>query len=149
MKGLRASSITSAQSIRALWAGANAGFTQIALNGFGPSNSMLFLIGNVPTSEFIAGAFKAATTTPGATYSPLGPNGTPTTATAGAAFPGNDWTTSPNGQGYLSNLENPSASLLSELAALRKQHLHAVNDLLQAINTGNVGHYLGDQFKCP
>jgi hypothetical protein len=39
--------------------------------------------------------------------------------------------------------------LLNELAALRQKHLQAVADLLQAINSGNVGHYLGDQFKCP
>ena len=132
----------------ALWSGTNAGFTQIALNAFGPSNSMLFLIGNVSTSEFTSGIYKAVVTTPGTTYSPL-ENGMPTTATAGAAFPGNNWTTSPGGQGYLSNLVNPSPSLLNELAALRQKDLQAVNDLLQAIKDNNVGPYLRDQFKCP
>jgi hypothetical protein len=132
----------------ALWSGTNAGFTQIALKAWGLSNSMLFLIGNVSTSEFTSGIFKAVVTTPGAKYSPL-ENGTPTTATAGAAFPGNDWTSSPGGEGYLSNLVNPSPSLLKELAALRQKHLQAVRDLLQAINDRDVGRYLGDQFKCP
>ncbi len=71
----------------ALWSGTNAGFTQIALKTFGLSNSMLFLIGNVSTNEFTSGIYKAVVTSPGTTYSPL-ENGTPTTATAGAAFPG-------------------------------------------------------------
>ncbi len=109
----------------ALWSGTNAGFTQIALDDSGVSNSMLFLIGNVAKDEFIKGIFKAAVTTPGATYSPLEKNGTPTTATAGAAFPGN------------------------ELAELRQKHLRAVADLLHAINNGDLWGYLGDQFKCP
>ena len=43
----------------ALWSGANAGFTQIALDDSGVSNSMLFLIGNVSNSEFIKGIYKA------------------------------------------------------------------------------------------
>jgi hypothetical protein len=67
-----------------LWSGKNAGLTQIALKDFGLSNSMLFLIGNVSTSEFTSGIYRAVATTPGTTYSPL-QNGTPTTATAGAA----------------------------------------------------------------
>lgn len=132
-----------------LWSGKNAGFTQIALDAFGLSNSMLFLIGNVSKKTFASGIYEAAVTTPGATYSPLDNNGKPTTATAGAAFPGNDWKSSPDGQGYLSNLFNPSPSLLSELAALRQKHLQAVKDLLQAIKDGDVGPYLSDQFKCP
>ena len=133
----------------ALWSGKNAGFTQIALNDFGLSNSMLFLIGNVSKSEFTKGLYKAVVTTPDTTYSPLEKNGTPTTATAGAAFPGNDWKSSPDGEGYLSNLRNPSPQLLNQLAALRQKHLRAVADLLKAINNGDLWSYLGDQFKCP
>ena len=131
-----------------LWSGKNAGFTQIALKDFGLSNSMLFLIGNVSTKEFIKGIYTAVATTPDTTNSPL-ENGTPTTATAGTAFPGNDWKSSPSGQGYLSKLMNPSPQLLNELAALRQKHLRAVADLLQAINNGDLWSYLGDQFKCP
>jgi hypothetical protein len=132
----------------ALWSGKNAGFTQIALKDFNPSNSMLFLIGAVSKDEFATGLYKAAVTTPDATHSPLD-NGTPTTATAGAAFPGNDWIASPNGEGYLSQLGNPSPKLLSELGALRQKHLRAVADLLHAMNSGDLESYLGDQFKCP
>jgi hypothetical protein len=131
-----------------LWSGKNAGFTQIALKDFGLSDSMLFLIGAVSKKEFETGLYEAATTTPNATYSPI-ENGKPTTATAGAAFPGNNWKTSPNGQGYLSHLVNASSALLNELAALRQKHLHAVSDLLHAINDNTVARYLGDEFKCP
>jgi len=133
----------------ALWSGANAGFTQISLDDDGRSNSMLFLIGNVPTQEFVKGIFQAAATTPDTSYSPLTRNDKPTTATAGVAFPGNDWIASPDGQGYLANLGNPSAQLLKELAALRQKHLQAVTNLLKAINNGNVAHYLNNDFRCP
>ncbi len=133
----------------ALWSGKNAGFTQIALNDFGLSNSMLFLIGNVSKAEFTKGLYRAVATTPDTTYALLDKNGTPTTATEGAAFPGNDWKSSPRGEGYLSKLVNPSPQLLNQLAALRQKHLRAVADLLQAINNGDLLIYLGDQFKCP
>jgi hypothetical protein len=133
----------------ALWTGTDAGFTQVNLQYFGLNDSMLFLIGDVSTTEFENGLSEAARTTPDAAYSPLGKNGKPTTATGGAAFPGNDWATTPNGEGYLSNLVNPSPQLLSELARLRQQHLEAVASLLSAINSGNVSFYLNYQFKCP
>ena len=133
----------------ALFTGTDAGFTQINLQPFEPSDSMLFLIGDVSTREFVTGLFKAATTTPDATYSPLEKNGKPTVAKAGAAFPGNDWIAFPKGDQYLANLVNPSPGLLSDLAALRALHLQAVTNLLRAINKGNVSHYLNDQFTCP
>jgi len=131
----------------ALWTGTDAGFTQIPLNFLGPDNSMLFLIGAVSTTEFETGLYKAATTTPGATYSPLD-NGNPTVATAGAAFPGNDWIADPNGDQYLVNLPN-SPQLLSQLAALRQKHLTAVSNLLAAIAKGDVDSYLKSGFRCP
>lgn len=133
----------------ALWTGTDAGFTQINIHPFEPNDSMLFLIGEVPLSEFVTGLFEAASTTPDATYSPLNGNGKPTVAIAGAAFPANDWIHFPRGEQYLTNLVNPSPQLLSDLAALRQQHLHAVANLLQAINSGNVSRYLNDQFTCP
>jgi hypothetical protein len=138
----------------ALWSGTDAGFTQInasnsPVNNYMLNDSMLFLIGDVTTSEFITGLFKAAITTPGATYSPLGANGQPTIATAGAAFPGNDWIQFPGGDQYLSNLVNPSSRLLRALAVLRNRHLQAVENLLKAISQGNVSHYLNNQFTCP
>ena len=133
----------------ALWTGTDAGFTQINLHYLGPDSSMLFLIGDVSIEEFETGLHEAASTTPGATYSPLNQNGQPAVGIAGAAFPGNDWVASPSGEGYLENLVNPSPQLLSALAALRQRHLHAVEDLLQAIKNGTVTSYLGNQFTCP
>jgi hypothetical protein len=137
----------------ALWTGTDAGFTQInfsnsPLNNYRLNDSMLFLIGDVPTSEFINGLFEAAITTTGATYWPIGWSG-PTVATAGAAFPGNDWIAYPGGDQYLSNLVNPSPQLLRDLAALRRKDLQAVANLLNAIEQGNVTQYLTSQFTCP
>jgi len=138
----------------ALWSGTNAGFTQInfsdsAVSNYMLNDSMLFLIGSVPKQEFIQGLFRAASNAPNMTYSPLANNGKPTTAKAGAAFPGNDWIASPGGDGYLANIGNSSPQLLNDLAALRQQHLQAVITLLSAIDKGNVGLYLNNQFKCP
>jgi len=130
-----------------LYTGANAGFTQVPLNPFGPDNSMLFLIGNVSISEFETGLYKAATTTRDVRYSPLD-HGQPSVATAGAAFPGNDWSAYPAGDQYLVNLPN-SPRLLSQLAALRHTHLRAVYNLLAAIAKGDVDDYLNHRFRCP
>ena len=109
----------------------------------------LSLIGAVPKHEFEQGLYTAAVTTPNTSYYPLSNNGTPSTATAGAAFPGNDWITYPNGDQYLVNIPNLSPHLGGELAGLRQQHLTAVTNLLAAIKKGNVAIYLKDQFKCP
>lgn len=133
----------------ALWSGSNAGFTQISLRRLNLNNAMLFLIGDVSTQEFTQGLFKAASTTPDAKYRPLDNNGNPTTATAGAAFPFNDWVMSPNGDGYLTNLGNASPQLLNALSALRQKHLAAVSKLLSAIDQGHVERYLTSQFTCP
>jgi len=136
-----------------LWSGTDAGFTQVnissdAVNNFMSDNSLLFLIGAAPKQEFIQGLSTAANTTQGAVYSPIADNGKPTTAKAGAAFPGNDWIAFPAGDGYLTNIPN-SPPLQSALAALRQQHLRAVASLINAIDKGNVGVYLNNQFKCP
>jgi hypothetical protein len=137
-----------------LWSGTDAGFTQINF-GSNPvanylsDNSMLFLIGAVPKQEFEQGLYAAAVTTPNTSYYPLNNNGNPSTATAGAAFPGNDWITYPNGDQYLVSIPNLSPHLASELAGLRQQHLTAVANLLAAIKKGNAAIYLKDQFKCP
>ena len=137
-----------------LWSGTDAGFTQINFSSAPVTNyllddSMLFLIGAVSKQEFTTGLFQAATTSPGMTYWPLQVNGKPTTAKAGAAFPGNDWIAFPNGDGYLVNIPNSSAQLLNQLAALRQKHLNAVQNLLDAINQNHVDQYLKNQFKCP
>jgi hypothetical protein len=87
--------------------------------------------------------------TPGSVYFPLKNNAAPTTARAGIAFPGNDWSASPHGEDYLSRLGTPSAHLLEDLAALQQAHRDAVADLVQAIQGGTLSQYLGPPFRCP
>ena len=132
----------------ALWSGRFAGFTQIAFQSSPTNNSMLFLKPAAPKQQFITGLSTAASTTPGATYVTLNNHGQPTTAKAGISFPGNDWIAFPAGDQYLAKLGNPSPQLLSDLAALRQQHLQAVANLLNAIEKGKVNLYLNNQFRC-
>ncbi|HYN07741.1 MAG TPA: hypothetical protein VES67_10145 [Vicinamibacterales bacterium] len=132
-----------------LWSGLFAGFTQIAFGNSASNNSMLFLKPAATKQQFITGLSTAASTTSGATYVTVKNNGAPTTAKAGIAFPENDWIAFPGGTQYLSQLGNASSQLLTELAALRLQHLEAVANLLEAIEDGNVTDYLNSQFACP
>jgi hypothetical protein len=132
----------------ALWSGTFAGFTQIDFQGSPANNSMLFLRPAVTKQVFVAGLSTAAGSTAGATYSPLNNNGQPTTAKAGISFPENDWLAFPTGDQYLAKLNNPSPQLLNELAALRQRHLHAVTNLVDAIERNKVSIYLKNQFRC-
>ncbi len=132
----------------ALFSGPLAGFTQIDFQGSPTNNSMLFLQPDVSTPRFIDGLFAAATSYPGATYVTLDSDGTPTTALAGIAFPGNDWIEFPGGDQYLAKLGTPSPQLLLTLARLRREHLEAVDALLAAIDAGNPKQYLAFQFAC-
>ncbi len=133
----------------ALWSGRFAGFTQIDFQDSPTNNSMLFLKPATSKQRFISGLSAAADTTPDAMYVTLNNNGQPTTARAGIAFPGNDWTAFPDGDQYLMQLGEPSALLVSQLAALRQLHLQAVASLLRAVDKGAVSVYLNHQFKCP
>jgi hypothetical protein len=133
----------------ALFSGPLAGFTQIDFEDSPTNNSMLFLQPATSKHQFVSGLFAAASTTDGARYVTVKGNGQPTTARAGVAFPGNDWVAFPNGDQYLAKLGNPSARLLKALADLRQQHLHAVADLVAAIDAGDVEVYLETRFTCP
>ena len=132
----------------ALWSGLFAGFTQIDFGMSSTNNSMLFLQPAVSKNRFVSGLSTAADDDPRATYFPLKINGTPTTARAGIAFPGNDWLAFPNGDQYLANIGG-TPQLLIELAELRQQHLAAVANLLEAIADNRVERYLSHQFRCP
>ena len=132
----------------ALWSGPFAGFTQVALQDARTNNSMVFLQPAVEVDQFISGLSRAARTWPGATYVTRTEQGRPTTATAGIAFPGNDWLAFPDGDQYLANLGTSSPQLLNALAALRQQHLRIVADLLEAIEAGQLPQYLGHRFTC-
>ena len=132
-----------------LWSGLFAGFTQIAFQGSRLNNSMLFLKPAASKQKLIAGLSEAVSETPEATYVTLNNNGRPATDKAGIAFPGNDWNAFPDGDQYLSQLGNRSSDALSALADLRELHLLAVEDLVAAIESGNLGSYLGSGFTCP
>src|SRR5262245_33649092 len=132
----------------ALFSGLFAGFTQIDLAGSLTNNSMLFLQPAVSKRRFISGLSAAVEDDPRASYSPLTNNGAPTTARAGVAFPGNDWIAFPNGDQYLANVGG-SAQLLSELAALRQQHLAAVESLLEALAGEEDIEKFVAKFRCP
>jgi len=132
----------------ALWSGPYAGYTQIDFAGSSTNNSMLFLRPEVTSQQFIDGLSAAASIDPDATYVTLDNNGTPTTAEAGVAFPENDWLTFPDGDQYLSQVTNLSSQLGNALAALRKQHLRAVSNLVRAIDLNQVAGPLDYQFLC-
>ena len=132
----------------ALFSGPLAGFTQIDFANSPTNNSMLFLQPAVNKRRFVTGLALAVATEPGVRYFPLKPNGLPTTATAGIAFPGNDWVAFPNGDQYLVNIGG-TPQLVNELTVLRQQHLAAVGDLLEAIANNRVEQYLEHRFRCP
>jgi len=132
----------------ALWSGQFAGFTQIDFDDSPTNNSMLFLQPAVTKQRFISGLAAAVETEPRATYFPLKNNGTPTTARAGIAFPGNDWVAFPDGDQYLATIAG-TPELVNELALLRQKHLTAVRNLLKAIIANRVDAYLNRGFSCP
>jgi hypothetical protein len=134
---------------QALFSGQFAGFTQIAFQGSPQNNSMLFLKPAASKNRFIAGLSAASDTTPGAVYFPLKNNGQPTTLRAGISFPGNDWIMFPGGDEYLLQLGEPSLQLRADLAELQQVHRDAVDDLVEAILSGSLPHYLGAGFACP
>jgi hypothetical protein len=132
----------------ALWSGLYAGFTQIDFAGSSRNNSMFFLQPAVTKRQFIDGLSEAARLDPAATYVTLNHHGAPTTATAGVAFPENDWLTFPDGDQYLLQVANLSPHLVDALAALRQQHLRLVADLVSAVDRNRVDGYLDHQFRC-
>jgi hypothetical protein len=133
----------------ALWSGMFAGFTQIDFDGSPTNNSMLFLQPAVSKNQFVAGLFAAANSSPEMpTYSPTKPNGQPTTARAGIAFPENDWVAFPGGDQYLATVGG-SAQLVADLAEMRDLHLTAVENLVEAIDQNDVEAYLDTGFSCP
>jgi hypothetical protein len=132
----------------ALFSGQFAGFTQIDFAMSPTNNSMLFLQPAVSKNRFIAGLAAGVETDPRALYFPLKPNGAPTTARAGIAFPGNDWLAFPEGDQYLANVGG-TPQLVEALNALRQQHLTAVGNLLAAIARNRVDAYLDRGFRCP
>ena len=89
----------------------------------------LSLQSDVSDERFIAG-YVAAAAQLGLEYTPI-VSGVPSLFQGGAAFPGNDWTSSPRGQEYLSRI--PAQSHRG-LARLRAFHLKATQDVLRRLD---------------
>lgn len=106
----------------------------------------LSLQSDVPDEEFIAGYVRAARLF-GVEYTPV-VNGMPSLFTGGAAFPGNDWTVSANGEEYLSRI--PRASHRA-LARIRAFHLRATQEVLRRLDQHDKHPSVFDvtSFECP
>ncbi len=89
----------------------------------------LSLQSDVPDAEFIEGYVRAARRF-GVEYTPV-VNRMPSLFTGGAAFPGNDWTASPNGEEYLSRIPRQSHR---GLARIRAFHLRATGEVLRRLD---------------
>ena len=100
------------------------GFTQ-----FG--RAYLSLQSDVPDEQFIAGYFRAAAEF-GVEYTPI-VNGQPGLFQGGAAFPGNDWIASPQGEEYL---ERIPAAAHRGLARIRAFHLRITEAVVRFLEKG-------------
>ena len=106
---------------RELFATDTSGYTQYG-------RAYLSLQSDVSDEQFIAGYARAARQF-GVEYTPV-VNGTPSLFVGGAAFPGNDWTSSPHGEEYLSRIPRESHRALSRLRAF---HLHVTEAVLHSL----------------
>lgn len=106
---------------RELFATDTSGYTQYG-------RAYLSLQSDVPDEQFIAGYARAARQF-GVEYTPV-VNGMPSLFVGGAAFPGNDWTSSPRGEEYLSRIPRESHRALSRLRAF---HLHVTEAVLRIL----------------
>ena len=104
-----------------LFATDTSGYTQ-----FG--RAYLSLQSDVPDEQFIAGYVRAADEF-GVEYTPI-VNGQPSLFQGGAAFPGNDWTTSRRGEEYLERI--PEASHRA-LARIRAFHLRVTEEVIRKL----------------
>lgn len=99
----------------------------------------LSLQSDVPDAQFIAGYVQAAEEF-GVEYTPI-VNGQPSLFQGGAAFPGNNWTTKPLGEGYLARIPALSHRALGKI---RDAHLRFTRDALREIEDDD-DHSHGDR----
>ena len=99
----------------------------------------------VPDAQFIAGYVQAAREF-GVEYTPI-VAGQPSLFQGGAAFPGNDWTVSREGQDYLSRIPPQSHRALARIRAF---HLQATQEVLRKLAHGNDKHAIEEvsSFQC-
>ena len=104
----------------------------------------LSLQSDVPDERFIEGYVRAAAEA-GVEYTPI-VNGEPSLFQGGAAFPGNDWTLSTQGEEYLSRIPPQSHRALGRIRAF---HLRATQDVLRKLDHhGNRSHDDVVSFEC-
>jgi hypothetical protein len=108
-----------------LFSTTTSGYTQ-----YGPA--YLTLQSAVPDAQFIAG-YVAAAAEFGVEYTPI-IAGTPSLYEGGAAFPGNNWRTNPQGQSYLGRIPAESHD---ELAEIRAAHLRVIEHAQRVIHRGS------------
>ena len=101
------------------------GYTQ-----YGPA--YLSLQSAVPDEQFIDG-YVAAAAAFGVEYTPI-IAGQPSLYEGGAAFPGNNWRTDPEGQSYLGRIPVESHD---ELAEIRAAHLRLIDHAQRVIHRGS------------
>ena len=104
----------------------------------------LSLQSDVPDGQFIDGYVRAAAEA-GVEYTPI-VNGKPSLFQGGAAFPGNDWTLSTQGEEYLSRIPPQSHRALRRIRAF---HLRATQEVLRKLeHRGNRSHDDVVSFEC-
>jgi hypothetical protein len=108
-----------------LFATDSSGYTQ-----YGPA--YVTLQSFVPDAQFIAG-YVAAAAAFGVEYTPV-VAGEPSLYQGGAAFPGNNWRTNPEGQSYLGRIPADSHA---ELAEIREAHLRVIEHAQRVIHRGS------------
>src|SRR5262245_13473559 len=89
----------------------------------------------VRDQEFIEGYVRAAALF-GVEYTPI-VNGTPSLFQGGAAFPGNDWIVSPNGEEYLARIPVQSHRALARIRAF---HLRVTREVLRRLDRRDNKH---------
>jgi hypothetical protein len=121
-----------------LFATDTSGYTQYG-------RAYLSLQSDVPDQQFIDGYVQAAAAF-GVEYTPI-VNGEPSLFQGGAAFPGNNWRTRPNGESYLAHIP---AQAHAALSGIRQFHLGVTREVLQNLSRGSGDHALQDvtKFKC-
>jgi hypothetical protein len=98
----------------------------------------------VPDGQFIDGYVRAAFLFE-VEYTPI-VGGVPSLFRGGAAFPDNDWTVNPRGEGYLARIPSQSHRALGRIRAF---HLRATQDVLRRLGEhGNRWHQDVVSFRC-
>ena len=108
---------------------------------------MLFLQPATSTEQFVTGLSTAAAATKGARYIPL-TSGNPTHGPCGCLLPRQRLGGVSERRPIPGQPGEPVSPATAELAALRRDHLGVVADLVEAIRRNRVDHLLGRRLDC-